>query len=136
MAWLQEALVTAPASLPINYEPDAGEIILASDASLTGWGGVLMQLDKELRRHPARYESGLRNAAEKLYDAGKPECRGLLKMLKKVRQYLCGVRFVVETDAKTPLVAQLNRSASDFPGALVTRWLAWIQVFDFEVRHV
>jgi hypothetical protein len=102
MTRLQEALVTAPASLPINYGPDAGEIILASDASLTGWGGVLMQLDKELKRRPARYESGLWNAAEKRYDAGKPECRGLLKMLKKVRHYLCGVRFVVETDAKTP----------------------------------
>jgi hypothetical protein len=27
---------------------------------------------------------------------------GLLKMLKKVRHYLYGVRFVVEMDAKTP----------------------------------
>ena len=24
----------------------------------------------------------------------------------------------------------------DLPGALVTRWIAWIQLFDFEVRHV
>lgn len=24
----------------------------------------------------------------------------------------------------------------DLPGALVTRWLAWIRLFDFEVRHV
>ena len=34
------------------------------------------------------------------------------------------------------LVAQLNLAASDLPGALVTRWLAWIRLFDFEVRHV
>ena len=94
-----------------------------------------MQLDKLGRRHPARYESGLWNDAEARYDAGKRECRGVLKMLKKVRHYLYGVRFVIETDAKT-LVAQLNRSASDVPGALVTRWLAWIHLFDFEVRHV
>jgi hypothetical protein len=45
------------------------------------------------------------------------------------------VHFVVELDAKT-LVAQLNRSASDLPGALTTRWLAWIRLFDFDVRHV
>ncbi|RDW88495.1 hypothetical protein BP6252_00527 [Coleophoma cylindrospora] len=40
-----------------------------------------------------------------------------------------------QTDANI-LVAQLNRIASDIPGALVTRWLAWIRLFDFEVRHV
>ena len=34
------------------------------------------------------------------------------------------------------LVAQLNRSGTELPGALVTRWIAWIQLFDFEVRHI
>ena len=34
------------------------------------------------------------------------------------------------------LVAQLNRAATDHLGALITRWLAWIRLFDFEVRHV
>jgi hypothetical protein len=45
------------------------------------------------------------------------------------------VHFVLELAANA-LVAQLNRSASDLPGALVTRWIAWIQLFDFTVRHV
>ena len=30
----------------------------------------------------------------------------------------------------------MNRSATDLPGALVTRWIAYIWLFDFEVRHV
>ena len=34
------------------------------------------------------------------------------------------------------LVAQLNRSATDLPGALVTRWIVYIQLFDFKVCHV
>ena len=55
--------------------------------------------------------------------------------LKKFRFWLYGVHFVVETDAHT-LAAQLNRTATDLPGALVTRWLAWIGLFDFEVKHV
>ena len=42
---------------------------------------------------------------------------------------------MLETDASV-LVAQLNRSATDLPGALVTRWIAYIRLFDFEVRHV
>jgi hypothetical protein len=34
------------------------------------------------------------------------------------------------------LVAQLNRAATNHPNALITRWLAWIRLFDFEVRYV
>lgn len=135
MEILKDALTTAPALVPINYEPGAGLIIAAFDASGKGWGAHLMQEDELKRRHPSRYESGLWSASERNYDAGKRECRALLKGLKKFRQYLYGVHFLVELDAKT-LVAQLNRSASDLPGALVTRWLAWIRLFDFDVRHV
>ncbi len=41
----------------------------------------------------------------------------------------------MKTDASV-LVAQLNRSGTDLPPALVTRWIACIQLFDFEVRHI
>ena len=93
-----------------------------------------MQLVKG-KRHPSRYESRIWSAAEKKYDATKRECWGVLKALKKVRYWLYGVRFILETDARV-LVAQLNRSGTDLPGALVTWWIAWIQLFDFEVWHV
>ena len=33
-------------------------------------------------------------------------------------------------------MAQLNRAATNYPNALITRWLAWIRLFDFKVRHV
>jgi RNase H-like domain found in reverse transcriptase len=106
--------------------------MLAVDASLGGWGAVLMQLEPGTKkRHPARYESDVWIEAEALYDAGKRECRGLLKALKKFRFWLYGVHFILETDANT-LAAQLNRTASDLPGTLVIRWLVWIRLFDFE----
>ena len=132
---LKLALTSAPALVKIIYTDGAGAIILAVDASLKGWGAILMQLDAEGRRHPSRYESGLWNKAEQGYDATKRECRGVLKALRKVRYWLYGVKFILETDASV-LVAQLNRSATDLPGALVTRWIAYIRLFDFEVRHV
>lgn len=55
--------------------------------------------------------------------------------MKKLRFHLYGIHFTLETDAQV-LVDQLNRSASDIPGALVLRWIAWMRLFDFEVRHV
>ena len=131
MNLLKLALTTLPALVSLDYTKGASDIILAVDANLDGWGGVLMQLVKG-KRHPSRYESGIWSNAERNYDATKRECRGVLKALKKVRYWLYGVRFILETDANA-LVAQLNRSGTDLPGALVTRWIAWIQLFDFEV---
>jgi hypothetical protein len=34
------------------------------------------------------------------------------------------------------LAAQLNRSKTDLLNTLLTRWLAWIRQFDFEIRHI
>ena len=42
---------------------------------------------------------------------------------------------MVEIDAKT-LLHQLNPPIVDLPGAMVTRWITWIRLFDFDVRHV
>ena len=134
MDLLKFALTSHPALVSLDYTERAGDIILAVDASLEGWGGVLMQLVKG-KRHSSRYESGIWSSSEKKYDATKRECRGVLKALKKVRYWLYGVRFILETDARV-LVAQLNQSGTDLPGALVTRWIAWIQLFDFEVRYI
>jgi hypothetical protein len=132
---LKLALTTAPALVKIHYGPDYGDIIVGVDASLEGWGCTMGQLDAEGQRRVARYESGLWNKAERGYDATKRECRGVLKAFRRLRYWLYGVHFILETDAKV-LVAQLNRAAIDLPGALVTRWIAWIRLFDFEVKHV
>ena len=133
---LKLRLTSPPAIQSLNYEEGAGEIVLAVDASLQGWGSTLMQaaMDRR-RRHVCRYDSGIWSKTEAAYDAGKRECRGVLMALKKVRHYLYGVYFILEVDART-LVAQLNKSAADVPGALLNRWLAWIRLFDFDVRHV
>lgn len=58
----------------------------------------------------------------------------MLNVLRKMRFWLYGVRFVVEIDAKT-LVHQLNLPGNDFPGALLTSWLALIGLFDYDIRH-
>ena len=55
--------------------------------------------------------------------------------MKKVRYWLYRIRFVLETDANV-LVAQLNRLGTDLSRALVTQWIAWIQLFDFEAWHI
>lgn len=59
----------------------------------------------------------------------------LSKFKSKFTSWLYGVHFTFEVDAAN-LVAQLNRSASDLPGAVMNQWLAWIERFSFSAKHV
>jgi hypothetical protein len=99
---LKMAITTASALVTLDYSPEAGEIILAVDFNLKGWGATLSQIVGKYR-HPSRYESGFWSETEQNYDAIKRECRGVLKVLKKVRSWFYGVYFVLKTDANVLL---------------------------------
>lgn len=128
-----KAVITSKPYL-INLDYAGGDIILMVDASLLGWGACLMQVVDGVR-YPVRYESGAWTEAEKLYDATKRECRAVLYAIRRLRFYVFGVHFFLETDSNV-LVWQLKGSATDVPGALITRWLAVIRTYDFTVVHV
>ncbi|RYP39740.1 hypothetical protein DL768_010696 [Monosporascus sp. mg162] len=134
MESVKKAITTAPTLITLDYGPEAGKIIVRTDASKEGFGGTLGQLINGVE-HPARFESGTWKGAELNYDAGKLECRAVLKILRRFRNHIYGVRFVLETDAKV-LVAQINDLLSSLPGAVLIRWVAWIKMFDFEIRHI
>ena len=129
-------MVSAPTLVPLDFSESAGLIVLSVDASTSiGWGAIHQQGQADETFHPARFESGVWSATERKYDAVRLECRGLLKALKKLRFWLFGRFFRVETDAQT-LVWLLNQPPNDLPNALLTRWLSYIRLFDFEVKHV
>jgi len=135
MAILKEALCNAPALKTLDVSDGAGQIVVGVDTSSEGWGAISQQEDENKDRHPCCYESALWIKAEKRYDAGTRECRGLMKALKKFRNYVYRVRFLVETDTNI-LVHQLNLPANDLPGAQVTSSIVGISLFDFDVKHI
>ena len=49
---LKQALITAPALKPIDYEASR-KIVLSVDSSLIGWGRILQQEDDTEQRHPS-----------------------------------------------------------------------------------
>ena len=53
--------------------------------------------------------------------------------LKKNRVHLYVQRFILEVDAQC-LIGMLNKP--DLSDAAMTCWLAWVKLFDFEVRHI
>lgn len=46
-----------------------------------------------------------------------------------------GIKLILETDAGV-LIAQFNRSGTELLWELVIQWIAWIQLFDFEIWHI
>ena len=136
MDTLKKAITEAPVLVSPDFSPSGLQIFLNVDASTSiGWGAILSQLQNDGTIHPARYESGIWSDAERKYDALKLECRGLLKSLKKLRFWLFGRYFTVLTDSQT-LVWLLNQPPNDLPNAMMTRWLAYIRLFDFDAKHV
>ena len=128
-----------PAIKPLIYtlEEDGvvGSIVLGDKASRSGFGAILQQEDPESRRCAVRNASGLWTPAETLYDTVKLECRDLLRALKKFGYYLYGVQLSIEIDARK-LVHQLNPPLSDLKEAIVRRWLAYIRLCSFDIKHV
>jgi len=55
--------------------------------------------------------------------------------LGKLRNYVYGVRFIMETNTNT-LVHELNLPANDQPGAVITHCFAWIGLFDLDMKPV
>jgi len=130
---LKDRLTKAPVLRPPNYDEGAGMMILTVDASPIGVGAMLGQEDISGKRYIYRYESQKFNNREKRYPQVKRELYGLKLIIKKLRAYLYGIRFMVETDAR-PIIGMLNRP--DLPNNVMSCWISYILLFDFEIRHI
>ena len=118
-----------------DYSPKATPLIMSMDASSIGYGGVLGQEDAQGRQYVCRYESGIWNDTERHYDVMHWECNAVMRVLKKFHIWLWGQHFILEMDSRT-LTWILNQLLTDLPNMVMTRWIAYIHLFDFEVRHV
>ena len=136
----QEAFDTMKIALttpPIIRNPVYGNVkrplIVTVDASPIGVGGVLGQLDENNKRYVIRYESHRFNVTEKRYPQIKRELFGAYLIVKRLRRYLYGTYFVLETDAQ-PMIGLLNKP--DLPSDVASRWIAYMKLFDFEIKHI
>ncbi len=133
---LKLTLITALIMRSLNYSEQTEEIILVVNVSLQEWKAMLQQTALNSKnRHFVWYERELWNEQETRCDAEKWKCKDLMKTLKKICYWLYDTKFIIEININT-LMMQLNQSASDLSEALMTWWLTWIRLFDFDVHHV
>jgi hypothetical protein len=116
----------------VDYGEDAGKIKLAVDSSYQAAGAVLMQEDKEGHDRPVLYESVTFTEKESDYAQSKLELLRVKKILKKLQIVLWGQHFELQVDAKA-LIQMINTPS--LPSAPMTRWVAFIQLFSFDLVH-
>ncbi|GFU75894.1 retrovirus-related Pol polyprotein from transposon 297 [Trichonephila clavipes] len=124
---LKAKLVTQP----ILFAPDfATEFILQTDASEVGAGVVLSQRI-EGEEHPIVFLSKIFSKAERNYSTVERELAAIIFGLKRLKHYLDGQKFIIETD-HNPL-RYLNKMGSTNPR--LQRWALSLQPFNFEIKH-
>jgi hypothetical protein len=116
----------------LDYREGASKIILAVDSSSIAAGGVLMQANEEGEVRPVFYESEVFSEVESRYSQPKLELCGVAKILRKFKTKLWGQHFELQVDAKA-LIQMIN--APSLPNAAMTRWVAYIQLFSFDLVH-
>ncbi|GBN63771.1 Retrovirus-related Pol polyprotein from transposon 297 [Araneus ventricosus] len=94
----QLKLMLAEKPVLIIYNPNY-ETELHTDASLEGYGAVLMQKSPDDKNfHPTYYMSKKATDAEKKYSSYELEALAVIEAVKKFRVYLLGIPFKIVTD--------------------------------------
>ena len=126
-----DQLKTRLTTSPITAFPDfSQEFRLYTDASTAGLGAILAQVRDGKERIICCASRAL-NKAEKSYPATKLECLAIVWAIAKFRPYLMAMPFEVFTDHYALQWLKTMRTGS----ALLHRWSAALEEYDFTVRH-
>lgn len=128
-----ESLKVALISKPVLriYSPTA-ETELHTDASSSGYGGVLLQRQSDDGlMHPVMYHSRKTTPAESRLHSFELETLAIMYCLQRFRMYLFGLHFKVVTDCSS-LKQTLQKKDVN---AKIARWAMYLEQFDFEIIH-
>lgn len=105
--------------------------LLRTDASMDKFAGVLLQ-QFEGNEVPIYFVSRITKKYEKNYNATELELASIIFCITKLRFYLLGAKFYIETDHAALTTIMNNRYANN----RIHRWLLLLQEYDFEIRHI
>ena len=126
-----DRLKTLLTTSPITVFPDFSQAFrLYTDASTAGLGAILAQV-RDGKERIICYASRSFNQAEKAYPATKLECLAIVWAVAKFRPYLMAMPFEVFTDHYALQWLKTMRTGS----ALLYRWSAALEEYDFTVKH-
>ncbi|KAF9760650.1 Retrovirus-related Pol polyprotein from transposon 17.6 [Nosema granulosis] len=112
-----------------NMEED---FILTTDASDTGIGAVLSQLDKEGRERMISTFSKTLDKAQLNYSVTDKELLGIVKSIENFRHYLLGKTFKLRTDHKALIYLWNTKTLN----SRLLRWSLKLQEYTFDINYI
>ncbi|GBN87706.1 Transposon Ty3-G Gag-Pol polyprotein [Araneus ventricosus] len=110
-----------------NYETE-----LHTDASLEGYGAILMQKSPDDKNfHPTYDMSKKTTDAEKKYSSYELEALAVIEAVKEFRVYLLGIPFKIVTDCSA---REKTMQKKDLV-TRVARWALLLEEFDYVIEH-
>ena len=126
------SLKTQLSSAPILTLPNwSRPFILDTDASDTGIGAVLSQLQENGSECVVAYASRVLSKQERNYCVTRRELLAVVAFLQHFRQYLLGTPFTIRTDHSALTWLQNFKQ----PEGQLARWLEQLQEFEFTIIH-
>ena len=125
---LRQALITAPVLAFPDYNKP---FILDTDASDTGIGAVLSQLDAKGRERVIAYASRTLSKPERQYCVTRRELLAVVYFVRQFKLFLAGQSFTLRTDHGA-LTWLMNFKD---PEGQTARWLESLQQYNFKIVH-
>lgn len=105
--------------------------ILRTDASMQRLAGVLLQ-KQDIGEVPICFVSRVTKTHERNYSVSELELASIIFAVTKLRFYLLGNKFLIETDNEALTSILRNK----FGNNRIHRWALLLQEYDFEIKHI
>jgi hypothetical protein len=124
---LKDACCAAPV---LSFVSPDQELLLTTDASSLGIGGLLEQVDASGVRSPIGYLSKAFDSTQCNWTTIEQESYAIFYAMQKWQHFLLGRKFHVFTDHKNLVYVHTSTTPK------VVRWRLQMQEFDFTIHHI
>lgn len=119
-------------TIELNHPDFSQPYYLQTDSSGIGLAGVLYQMDNQGDVKVLGFHSKLLRGAQLNWTVTEQEFYSIICCLEKFETYLRGAKVIIRTDHKALIFVKNSKLYN----ARVTRWINYLEQFQYEVQHV
>ena len=120
----------------IGIQNPEANLIVETDASDLGFGGILKQKLKESREQIVKYHSGAWNETQKKYSTVKKEVLAIVLCISKLQNDLINKTFVLRIDCKSAKEILEKDVKNIVSKQIFARWQSILSCFDFKIEFI